>query len=214
MTYLSPSDRRNAACVCKKFAEIAFFVSDVILSFNYSRLSDDCAPMSIFLKSQNNYNRIILGGDIEFGASCEKFWSKYGKFITEITFDYCPFLSVEILTMILKEMEQLKKLHIFCRKEFFLSGNKLIDERNREVLSRALYSVTELSLNGTNITNVQLSNLLELIPDLETLSLSFCSTPSEGLNETEADHYLRCEDILIIIKQHCPKLKDIYLGCL
>lgn len=211
MSYLSPTDRRNAACVCKKFSEIAFFVSNISLSFNYSRLSDDCPPMSIFLKSRNNYSRIILGGDIEFGPSCEKFWSKYGKFITEITFDYCPFLSVEILTAILKEMTRLRKLHIFCRKEFFLSGSKLIDDRNRNVLSRALKSVTELSLNGTNITNVQLSNLLELIPDLETLSLSFCSTPSEGLTETETDHYLRCEDILVIIKHQCPKLKDIYL---
>uniref|UniRef100_A0A336KKL6 CSON011983 protein n=1 Tax=Culicoides sonorensis TaxID=179676 RepID=A0A336KKL6_CULSO len=211
MRYLSPTDRRNAACVCKKFSEIAFFVSNISLSFNYSRLSDDCAPMSIFLKSRNNYSRIILGGDIEFGASCEKFWSKFGKFITEITFDYCPFLSVEILTSILKEMKQLQKLHIFCRKEFFLSGSKLIDDRNRDALSRALHTVTELSLNGTNITNVQLSNLLDLIPDLETLSLSFCSTPSEGLKETETEHYLKCEDILVIIKEHCPKLKDIYL---
>lgn len=209
MTYLSPTDRRNAACVCKKFSEIAFFVSNISLSFNYSRLSDDCAPMSIFLKSRNNYSRIILGGDIEFGASCDKFWEKYGGFITEITFDYCPFLSVDILSTILKEMRQLKKLHIYCRKEFFLSGSKLVDEMNREVLSHALHTVTELSLNGTNITNVQLSNLLELIPDLETLSLSFCSSPSEGLTETETDHYLRCEDILTIIKRHCPKLKDI-----
>lgn len=209
MRYLSPRDRRDAACVCKNWSDAAFLVSNITLNFNYCRLDDNCVPMAVFLKSINNYKQIILGGDIEFGISCEKFWTKYGKFVTELTFDYCPFLSVEILTSILKEMRHLGKLHIFCRKEFFLSGSRVVDEENRETLSKALKTVRELSLNGTNITNIQLSNLLELTPALETLSLCFCNTPDESESDTE--HYLTCGDILQAIRDHCPKLKDIYL---
>lgn len=207
MKFLNPADRREAAIVSKRFSEAAHNVSKIILNLNYCRLDDNCMPLNLFLKSWKEYKQIILGGDIEFGVSCEQFWNKFGEFVQELTFDFSPFLTTEILMSILRSMKNLKKLHISCRKEYFLNGSRIVDEHNREDLTRALKNLIVLSINGTNLTNVQFSNLMSLVPNLESLNIFFCH---EVENSTPEEHYLTCGDILETIKL-CPRLKEINL---
>ncbi|CAO1355698.1 unnamed protein product [Diamesa serratosioi] len=167
--YLHPADRFFAALTCKRFLEGCehyYFNDDIQLNFTKTTFADHEYPAKNFLQSFRQF-RSISFSDVEFGE-CQKFWIKLGADVENLSLTICD-ITERKLTLIIRQVKNLKSLKIENCRELFMSG-RLFDDA-----MPPLESVTTLSLAQNRYLSDSLFNrIIKVIPNLESLDLSGC----------------------------------------
>lgn len=136
------------------------------MNFTKTSFADNEYPTKNFLQSFRQF-RSISFTDVEFGE-CQNFWIKLGADIENLSLSFCD-ITERKLTLIIRQVKNLKSLKIENCRELFMSG-RLFDDA-----MPPLVSVTTLSLAQNRYLSDSLFNrIIKVIPNLESLDLSGC----------------------------------------
>lgn len=199
MAFLNPGDRRDASLVSKKFLEVAFRASKIVVRFKRCFLDDNCEPVKRFLESPRPFTRFIID-KVKFGESLEKFGLHLGPMATELKITYSPDRPFEcrVFEWIFNHMSALKTLEInSASDEFFLKSHCKS--------TNALQTVTKFSLTAGNINYQTFVKVLDLLPNLEVLHCDF------NLCYDDEDFYAYDEMVEGVVQRY-PHLKEFLLN--
>lgn len=181
------------------------------MNFTKTSFADNEYPAKNFLQSFRQF-RSISFTDVEFGE-CQNFWIKLGADVENLSLSICD-ITERKLTLIIRQVKNLKSLKIENCRELFMSG-RLFDDA-----MPPLESVTTLSLAQNRYLSDSLFNrIIKVIPNLESLDLSGCHISfHKGLykkfypaskEDEPSESVLTFHFLNKFIERECEKIKEL-----
>lgn len=172
---MQPIDRAAAGQTCHHFLEATQhpqFLTQMTLCFEKIHFNDDCTPISDFHNSFRDFANIACI-QVDF-CEANKFWSRFGSAINEITFKLCD-IREKVFNSILKQLINLRTLRIEGCRELFMSGRLFENKNDQELLKKNLVNLQELSLaHNRYLSDALFNRVVAIAPNLEILDLSGC----------------------------------------
>lgn len=134
-------------------------------------MSDFTPPLQRYHTSVRNYAQITLS-QVDFGASTEQFWTRFGDSVTALTIRNCD-LREKNLKNILMQLECLRSLEIENCRELFMPGR--LFEHDKQAVCAACKGIESLALiNNRYLSDALFARFVVIMPRLQHLDLSGC----------------------------------------
>lgn len=170
-------------------------MSKTTLHFNYCRFPSDV--ISIFNNGTipRTVNRVRFGEQVDFEEGYEDFLTEFGKEIESVTFCQCKHLNDKEFLYLIKFFPDLKNLeikaHFLSVDEIFGRNTKLVDDQNRETLRHVFQKLKRFSTECCYVSPQQFNDLVELMPALEAIKVSYISTFESCLTPRTISAFVR-----------------------
>uniref|UniRef100_A0A336L622 CSON003580 protein n=1 Tax=Culicoides sonorensis TaxID=179676 RepID=A0A336L622_CULSO len=196
---LSIEDILEVRATCTQLFELCNerFMSKTTLHINYCRFPTDI--LTDFGSSiPRTVNSLRFGEQVDFERGYEEFLMQFGKEILTITFYECKNLSDKEFLYLIKFFPDLKELeikaHFLSVDEIFGRNIKLVDDDNREDLRRVFKKLRKFSTECCYVSPQQFNDLVELMPSLEAIKVSYISTFESCLTPRTISSFVRSRE--------------------
>lgn len=169
-------------------------MSNTTLHFNYCRFPIDI--LGVFTKTfPRTVNRLCFGEQVDFERGHEEFLTEFGKDIQSVTFYQCKHLNDKEFLYLIKFFPDLKELeikaHFLSVDEIFGKNTKLVNDENREELRQVFKKLKCFSTECCYVSPYQFNDLVELMPALEGIKVSYISTFESCLTPRTISAFVR-----------------------
>lgn len=169
-------------------------MSNTTLHFNYCRFPIDI--IDVFNKTfPRTVNRLRFGELVDFERGHEEFLTDFGKDIESVTFCQCKQLNDKEFLYLIKFFPDLKELeikaHFLSVDEIFGRNTKLVNDENREELRQVFKKLRCFSTECCYVSPQQFNDLVELMPALEGIKVSYISTFESCLTPRTISAFVR-----------------------
>ncbi|XP_053677105.1 dynein regulatory complex subunit 6-like [Anopheles nili] len=173
LTYLTPSDRREASQTCRRWSEASHhtaFLESFWLVLHRQPFDVNAPPVRDLLHSFRQFPNVQLS-EVDF-ERVGNFFAHFGPHIRRIAFRTCE-IQERDLTAILHCLPALRSLTIESCRDLFMCVRLFENATERAVLQQTLVNVTELALTHNQyLSDAILNRLVEIMPSLRVLILA------------------------------------------
>lgn len=196
LEFLPIEDILELRATCTQLFEICNdrFMSNTTFNFNYCRFPNDI--LGVFNNAvPRTVNRLRFGEQVDFEQGHEEFLTEFGKDIQSITFCQCKHLNDKEFLYLIKFFPDLKELeikaHFLSVDEIFGRNTKLVNDENRDELRQVFQKLKRFSTECCYVSPQQFNDLVELMPALEAIKVSYISTFESCLTPRTISAFVR-----------------------
>lgn len=167
-------------------------MSKAVLYFNYCKFPTEVMPT---FNTKCVPKKIHFGEQVEFVRSQHAFLHCFGLGIKSISFYQCKNLDDEIFLFLLQffpNIEDLEiKAHFLSVDEIFGKNTQLVRDENKNMLRRVFRNLKRFSTECCYVSPQQFNDLVELMPKLESIKVSYISAFESCLTPRTISSFVR-----------------------